>query len=59
MPETKRLQSNAPWVEIRTTKADWDAADPKLLGAMLTQLHLIRAFEEKVLELQRIFRKAG
>nr|PZN87503.1 MAG: MFS transporter [Pseudomonadota bacterium] len=51
MPETRRLQSNAPWVEIRSTKADWVAADPKLLGVMLTQLHLIRAFEEKVLEL--------
>ena len=51
MPETERLQSQAPWVLIRSTKADWDAADPKLLGTMLTQLHLIRAFEEKVLEL--------
>ncbi len=51
MPKTERLQSQAPWVELRSTKADWKAADPKLLGAMLTQLHLIRAFEEKVLEL--------
>ncbi len=51
MPETIRLQPQAPWVEIRSTKADWAAADPKLLGAMLTHLHLIRAFEEKVLEL--------
>jgi 2-oxoisovalerate dehydrogenase E1 component len=31
--------------------SDWDAADPALLGTMLTELHLIRAFEEKVLEL--------
>ncbi len=51
MPETIRLQPRAPWVEIRSTKEDWNAADPKLLGAMLAQLHLIRAFEEKVLEL--------
>lgn len=51
MPETERLQPQAPWVEIRSTEADWDAAGPELLGTMLTQLHLIRAFEEKVLEL--------
>src|SRR5271168_1520070 len=31
--------------------ADWKAADPALLATMLGQLHLIRAFEETVLEL--------
>src|SRR5690606_27653658 len=31
--------------------ADWKAADPALLTTMLGQLHLIRAFEESVLEL--------
>lgn len=51
MPQTKRLHSAAPWIEIRSTKADWKKAEPKLLGAMLTNLHLARAFEEKVLEL--------
>lgn len=40
-----------PWVQISTTDADWDAADPALLATMLGQLHLIRAFEETVLEL--------
>ena len=39
------------WVQISTTQADWDAADPALLATMLGQLHLIRAFEETVLEL--------
>src|SRR6202035_1699170 len=34
-----------------TTAADWKAADPALLATMLGQLHLIRAFEETVLEL--------
>lgn len=51
MPKTKKLQTGVPWVEISTTSADWNAADPRLLGTMLSQLHLIRAFEETVLEL--------
>src|ERR1700730_3689540 len=51
MPETIALSPAAPWVEFRTTDKDWDDADPRLLGTMLSQLHLIRAFEETVLEL--------
>ncbi|MGD8195348.1 alpha-ketoacid dehydrogenase subunit alpha/beta [Herbiconiux sp. P18] len=51
MPREKRLQPGSPWVELSTTPADWKAADPALLGTMLGQLHLIRAFEEAVLEL--------
>ncbi len=51
MPQTKRLTVDAPWVEIASTRADWAKADPRLLGTMLTDLHLIRAFEETVLEL--------
>ena len=39
------------WIELSTTATDWKAADPALLGTMLAQLHLIRAFEETVLEL--------
>ncbi len=38
-------------MRLDTTAADWKAADPALLGTMLSQLHLIRAFEETVLEL--------
>jgi 2-oxoisovalerate dehydrogenase E1 component len=38
-------------VQLVTTAADWKSADPALLGTMLGQLHLIRAFEETVLEL--------
>jgi 2-oxoisovalerate dehydrogenase E1 component len=49
--ETVRLDQAAPWVQIVTTDADWDAADPGLLTAMLSQLVLIRTFEEYVLEL--------
>ncbi|MDQ0678854.1 2-oxoisovalerate dehydrogenase E1 component [Arthrobacter pascens] len=51
MPNRKQLQTGCDWVELSTTDADWDAADPVLLGTMLSELHLIRAFEESVLEL--------
>ena len=51
MPRVKRVQPAAEWNELSTTAADWKAADPGLLAAMLGQLHLIRAFEETVLEL--------
>src|SRR3712207_1229973 len=51
MPRQRRLETGVDWIELTTTPADWKAADPVLLGSMLTQLHLIRAFEETVLEL--------
>lgn len=46
-----RLETAVPWVELSTTAEDWKRADPALLSGMLAQLHLIRAFEETVLEL--------
>ncbi|MCU1679604.1 MAG: pyruvate dehydrogenase [Amycolatopsis sp.] len=51
MPRQRRLEPIRPWVQLSTTRADWQDADPALLGAMLGQLQLIRAFEETVLEL--------
>ncbi|HEY0937963.1 MAG TPA: thiamine pyrophosphate-dependent dehydrogenase E1 component subunit alpha, partial [Trebonia sp.] len=51
MPRVKHLTPAAEWSELSTTAADWKAADPALLATMLGQLHLIRAFEETVLEL--------
>jgi 2-oxoisovalerate dehydrogenase E1 component len=51
MPKRRRLETGADWVELSTTAQDWKDADPALLAAMLGQLHLIRAFEESVLEL--------
>lgn len=51
MADHADLLPASPWVELRTTKADWQAADPALLATMLGQLHLIRAFEEAALEL--------
>src|SRR5260370_32306760 len=51
MARVKRLAPAAEWNELSTTAADWKAAEPALLATMLGQLHLIRAFEETVLEL--------
>lgn len=47
----ENLLAASPWVELRTTKEDWDLAGPGLLGNMLCNMVLIRAFEEKVLDL--------
>ena len=43
------LAPATPWVEVAATEHDWDQADPKLLTSMLSQLALIRSFEEYVL----------
>ena len=51
MPKTTKLHPAEPWVTLSSTPADWKNADPALLTTMLGQLHLIRAFEEGVLEL--------
>jgi 2-oxoisovalerate dehydrogenase E1 component len=51
MPKVTKLTTGVDWVELSTTAADWKAADPLLLASMLGELHLIRAFEETVLEL--------
>mgnify|MGYP001162061154 CR=1 FL=1 len=51
MPTTKALSAGSPWVELTTTATDYKKADPKLLMNMLCQMHIIRAFEESVLEL--------
>lgn len=51
MPGHRRLEPTVAWTELVVTEADWDAAQPQLLTAMLSQLVLIRTFEESVLEL--------
>ncbi|NKQ54305.1 MFS transporter [Amycolatopsis sp. K13G38] len=51
MSTHRPLQPASPWVEVASTPEDWDAADPELLKNMLSQLILIRGFEEYVLEL--------
>lgn len=51
MPRRRALEAGVPWVRLDTTAADWKAADPALLSTMLAELHLVRAFEETVLDL--------
>jgi 2-oxoisovalerate dehydrogenase E1 component len=51
MPSRDSVEPTADWTELVVTDADWDAAPPELLTAMLSQLVLIRTFEEFVLEL--------
>ncbi len=51
MPKSIPLHSTAPWVELVTTEQDWKRASPVLLGSLLSTMHIIRAFEETVLEL--------
>ena len=54
MPTFKNLLPASSWREINTTAEDWNTLDPTLGKTMLVQEHLIRAFEEKVLDLSRI-----
>ncbi|MBO9578348.1 MAG: MFS transporter [Microbacteriaceae bacterium] len=51
MPKITPLETGVAWVQLETTPEDWKAADPALLQTILGQLHIIRAFEEVVLEL--------
>jgi 2-oxoisovalerate dehydrogenase E1 component len=51
MPKRSALTADVPWIQLSTTQKDWDEADPQLLTDMLVELHLIRAFEETILEL--------
>ncbi|HWK19543.1 MAG TPA: thiamine pyrophosphate-dependent enzyme [Microbacteriaceae bacterium] len=51
MPKITPLETGTAWVQLETTPEDWKAASPELLATMLGQLHIIRAFEEVVLEL--------
>ena len=51
MPTYVNLKPASFWKEIRSTKKDWEALGPASLMKMLHHLHLVRAFEESVLEL--------
>ncbi len=51
MPKITNLKPAAPWQEIRSTPEDWDEAGAGVLRHMHRDLHLIRAFEETVLQL--------
>lgn len=47
------LKPNVLWQQIETTQEDWEEAGKDVLLNILCRLHLIRAFEEKILELDR------
>ncbi|WP_432936531.1 alpha-ketoacid dehydrogenase subunit alpha/beta [Kribbella sp. CA-253562] len=51
MPAEHPLEAAVGWTEFVVTQDDWDAAEPGLLTGMFSQLVLIRAFEEYVLDL--------
>lgn len=53
MSEIKALQLDVPWQEITATASDWDEAGQHTLLKMLNHMHLIRAFEEEILNLDR------
>jgi len=45
------LTPASDWIQLASTDEDWAQADPTLLGTLLAQMHIIRGFEECVLEL--------
>ena len=51
MPKVRDLTPQAPWQQIESTAKDWDQLGAAALLRMLNHLHLVRAFEEMVLEL--------
>ena len=51
MPKITTLKPAAPWQEIKSTPKDWDALGPIESLRMLHHLHLVRGFEEMVLEM--------
>jgi len=53
MSEENNLQLDASWLEVTATASDWDDAGPHTLLKMLNHMHLIRAFEEEILNLDR------
>lgn len=53
MPITKDLQYASPWIEVSSTPQDWDDAGPAKLLRLLYHTHVVRAFEEAVLVLEK------
>jgi 2-oxoisovalerate dehydrogenase E1 component len=51
MPQEQPLSASTPWVTLASTAEDWRHVEPALLGSLFNSMVLIRAFEEKVLEL--------
>lgn len=51
MPKSSKLEPMAEWLQIESTAADWDHVGKDELRRMHFHLHLIRAFEEAVLQM--------
>lgn len=51
MSEKNKLSSNAPWVEFSISHEDWLKTDPAVIKTLLVHTHLIRIFEEAVVQL--------
>lgn len=53
MPQTRKLKPLADWVEVSATEDDWAAIGKAEALKMHDHLHLVRAFEDMVLEMDR------
>ena len=51
MPKSSKLEPMAEWLHIKSAAADWDHVGKDELRRMHFHLHLIRAFEEAVLQM--------
>ena len=54
MPTITKLKYQAPWIEVASTPQDWDDVGKTELLRMHYHLHVIRAFEEAVLEMEKL-----
>ncbi len=54
MPTITKLKYQTPWIEVASTAQDWDAVGQAALLRMQYHLHVIRAFEEAVLEMEKL-----
>lgn len=54
MPKRKTLTPDTLWIELETTMVDWKKADPDKLVQWYCQMMLVRRFEEKLLELDKL-----
>lgn len=53
MPKITNLNYAAPWVEVVSTPADWKKVGQADLLRMVYYMHVVRAFEEAVLNLEK------
>ena len=54
MPKITELRPDAPWIELQSEPQDWDAIGAAELLRMHYHLHVIRAFEETVLDFEKL-----